>query len=293
MPPQQQALDVSGYIMATQTNIPIDVVDLLPVLDEKLLQLLKSLTTDEWQKKTIAKLWTVKDVVAHLLDGNLRILSILRDNYSGEKPTIHSYQDLVDFLNRLNADWVKAMKRVSPELLIFLLEVTGPQFYNYFKSANPFDKSLFAVDWAGETESKNWMEIAREYTEKWLHQQQIRDAVGKQGLLILELYYPFIDIFMLALPHTFRSVTADNGTTIKITITTDIGGSWFLTRTDSKWTLTKDCLQVPVTEVAIDPDISWKLFSKSLRPEQIRDKVEIQGNQKLGEAVLTMVSVMA
>jgi len=34
-----------------------------------------------------------------------------------------------------------------------------------------------AVDWAEEMESKNWMAIAREYTEKWLHQQQIRDAI--------------------------------------------------------------------------------------------------------------------
>ena len=95
--------------MVTQPDIPIDVVHLLPVLDKKLIDLLKSLAPDEWQKQTIAKLWTVKDIVAHLLDGNIRILSILRDNYYGEQPNINSYQDLVDFLNKLNADWVKAI----------------------------------------------------------------------------------------------------------------------------------------------------------------------------------------
>jgi hypothetical protein len=279
--------------MTKQKDIPIDVVHLLPVLDAKLLDLLKSLTPDEWHKQTIAKLWTVKDVAAHLLDGNIRTLSILRDGYFGEQPNINSYQDLVDFLNRLNADWVSAMKRVSPQMLIFLLEFTGPPFCNYFMSLNPFEKSVLAVDWAGETESKNWMEIAREYTEKWLHHQQIRDAVNKPALMIRELYYPFIDIFMLALPHTYRTITADNGAIVKVTVTSDIGGSWFLIRTDGKWVLSKICSQTPTTEIIIDPETSWKLFSKSLHPEQVRDKVNIHGDQKLGEAALTMVSVMA
>jgi hypothetical protein len=228
-----------------------------------------------------------------LLDGNIRMLSIFRDNYFGEQPNISSSQDLIDFLNRLNADWVKAMKRASPQMLTFLLELTGEPFCNYLKSLKPFDKSLLAVDWAGETESKNWMEIARQYTEKWLHQQQIRDAVNKPGLMTRELYYPFIDIFMLALPHTFREITAEEGTIIKVTVNTDIGGSWFLTRTDSKWVLTKSYKQNPDAEVVLDPDTSWKLFSKCLRPAQVRDKVKIHGDQSLGEIALTMVSVMA
>jgi hypothetical protein len=272
---------------------PIEVVHLLPVLDRKLGELLKSLSPDEWQKQTIAKLWKVKDVAAHLLDGNIRILSILRDNYFGEKADIKSYQDLVDFLNGLNADWVKAMKRVSPGMLILLHEATGKLYCDYYASLDPFGKSGFSVDWAGESESKNWMHIAREYTEKWLHQQQIRDAVGKPGLMTREFYYPFIDIFMLALPHTYRDVQAENETSIKLTITTDLGGSWFLNRIDGNWKTDKSSTKNPLTEISIDPDIAWKLFSKSLRPHEVRNKITITGNQQLGEVAMTMVSVMA
>ena len=272
---------------------PIDVVHLLPTLDNKFIELLKSLSPEEWQKQTIAKLWKVKDVAAHLLDGNIRILSMLRDNYFGEKADIKSHQDLVNFLNSLNADWVKAMKRVSPTMLILLHESTGKLYCDYYASLDPFGKSGFSVDWAGESESKNWMHIAREYTEKWLHQQQIRDAVGKPGLMVREFYYPFIDIFMLALPHTYRDVQAENGTSIKLTITTDIGGSWFLNRVDGKWKVEKSSVKTPSTEISIDPDIAWKLFSKSLRPHDIRNKITITGVQQLGEVALSMVSVMA
>jgi len=279
--------------MNTEEKIPIDVVHLLPVLDRMLIDLLHSLEPKDWQKQTIAKQWRVKDVAAHLLDGNIRTLSILKDQYYGEQADIRSKADLIDFLNRLNADWVKAMKRVSPEMLILLHETTGPLYYNYYASLDPFDKAGFAVDWAGEAESKNWMHIGREYTEKWLHQQQIRDAVNKPGLLTQEYFYPFIDIFMYALPYTYRNISATNRTVIQLTITTDIGGSWFLVRENDRWQLSKEPIAKPAATVSIEPDIAWRLFSKSIRPEEVKTGIIISGDQLLGETALTMVSVIA
>jgi hypothetical protein len=263
------------------------------VLDKKLLELLRSLTPEDWHTQTVARLWKVKDVVAHLLDGNIRALSILRDDHWGEKPDIHSYQDLVDFLNRLNADWVMAMKRVSPEMLIFLHEVTGPLYCNFYKSLPPFGKSGLSVSWAGENESQNWMHIAREYTEKFLHQQQIREAVNKPGLMTREFFHPFIHVFMYGLPNTYRDIIAPEGASVKLTVATEIGGSWYLLRKDNNWTLTSATLEKPTTEVVIQPEDAWPLFSKSIRPQDIRDKVVITGDPLMGETALRMVSVMA
>ena len=65
---------------------PIFTSHLFPLLDEKLLEILRSLSPQDWERQTIAPLWKVKDVAAHLLDGNMRALSMLRDNYFGEKP---------------------------------------------------------------------------------------------------------------------------------------------------------------------------------------------------------------
>lgn len=279
--------------MKPTETIPYNTIPLLYEIDRKLMDLLKSLTTEEWQKQTVAKQWKVKDVVAHLLDGNIRILSMLHDGYSGEKPNIQSYKDLVDYLNTLNADWVKAMKRVSPEVLILLYQTTRKLYCDYYASLNPFDIAPFSVAWAGESESKNWMHIAREYTEKFLHQQQIRDAVAKPGIMTQEFFYPFIDIFMLALPYTYRDTIAENGTIIKLTVTSDIGGSWFLILENNKWILSKENNKTTTAEISIDPNDAWVLFSKSIRPEHIRHKINITGNEKLGEIALTMISVMA
>lgn len=277
----------------TNQTIPVDAVNLLPKLDEKLIELLESLTDEEWQKPTIAKLWTVKDVAAHLLDGNIRIPSMLRDGYFGEKADVQTFEELVHFLNRLNADWVKAMKRVSPAMLIYLHKATGKLFSDYYASLDPFEKSGFPVDWAGEKESKNWMHIAREYTEKWLHQQQIRDAVGKPGLMTQEFFYPFIETLMFALPYTFRNTVAEENTVVTVHVNGTIGGSWSIKRIKAQWQLVTADDAPPLAEITIDPDTSWKLFSKSLRPENVMDKVIINGDQQLGAVALNMISVMA
>ena len=83
---------------------PIVTLPLFLVLNQKLLELLRSLPPADWQRSTLAWAWTVKDVVAHLLDGNRRTLSLLRDGHVGEAPEQPGYDGLVGFLNRLNAD---------------------------------------------------------------------------------------------------------------------------------------------------------------------------------------------
>ena len=51
-------------------ELPIDTLPLFSLLDKKLIELLRSLTAEEWNAPTVAKLWKVKDVASHLLDGN-------------------------------------------------------------------------------------------------------------------------------------------------------------------------------------------------------------------------------
>lgn len=275
-------------------KVEIETLHLFPLLNERLVELLNSLSSDEWNMQTVAKLWKVKDVAAHLLDTNLRTLSISRDGYVGEQPeNIHSYQDLIDFLNNLNITWTNATKRLSPRALTDLLKSTGQQLSQHLASLDPFMDAVFPVAWAGQKTSANWFNTAREYTEKFLHQQQIRDAVGKPGIMTKELYYPFIDIFMYALPHTFKDIPANPGTIVSLIVTSEIGGQWNIVKTESNWDLNKEIELNSDASVVISPDIAWKLFSKSLTPDQVIQQVQITGNQELGKHALKMISVMA
>ena len=274
--------------------IPIDVRPLFQPLQTKLIELLKSLSEEDWQKQTVAKKWKVKDVASYMLDTQLRVLSMQRDGYFGEQaPEINGYQDMVAWLNQLNHDWVHVTKRLSPQVLVLLLESIGDLVTSYYLSLKPWEEAMFSVAWAGEASSHNWMHLAREYTEYWHHQQQIRDAVGKQAIMTREFFYPVMDTFFQALPYTFRDIEAEAGSLIKVHISSEAGGTWHVLRASDRWQLTAQARSVPAASVTIPFDLAWILFSKSIRPHEIMDKIEIQGDAALGRKVLEMVSVMA
>ena len=280
--------------MKARKEIQIQTLHLFHVLDELLLDLLRSLRPEQWQWPTIAKRWTVKDIAAHLLDGNLRALSISRDHYEGETiGGFESYGDLVAHLNARNAIWTDAAKGLSPEVLMELLAVTGPRYMAHLMSLPPHDAAVFSVAWAGEEQSANWFHIAREYTEKFLHQQQIREAVGSQRLMTRELYHPFIDTLMRGLPHTYRHVEAPVGAAVAVHVRTELGGVWTVVKGDHAWQLSDAGSLLPVASVYLDPETAWKLFSKGIRPDEAIDRVEISGDRTLGQIALQMVSVMA
>jgi uncharacterized protein (TIGR03083 family) len=270
---------------------PIYVVDLLPAVDEKLVELLRSLTADKWNLPATPG-WTVHDLASHLLDGNLRRLSMARDGYWGERFEGSSYQDLVDFLNRLNADWVKAFRRISPQVLIHLLAVSNQEVAGYLQSLDPHGRAAFAVSWAGETQSENWFDIAREYTEKWHHQQQIRECVGQDGIMSRELYLPVLDTFMRSLPHHYRALTAASNTTLAIHVTGEAAASWFLCRQDGSWVLSRSSHGDIRAEITIPQPVAWRLFTKGLSKEAARGQLKFSGDPVLTDPITNVVAIM-
>jgi uncharacterized protein (TIGR03083 family) len=272
---------------------PIYVNELLPVLDRRLIELLRSLGANDWTRLATPK-WTVKEVASHLLDGNLRRLSMARDGYWGEPFTGSSERELVDFLHGLNADWVKATRRLSPDVLIALLETTNARVTEYFQSLDPRGRAVFAVSWAGEKESENWFDIAREYTEKWHHQQQIREAVGKglDAIATRELYYPVLDTFIRVLPHRYEQVEATDGSAIGIHVQGDAGGSWYLHRQESAWTLARTRVGENRGEVVIPQAIAWRLFTKGLSKGAAKAQVQCTGDPALTSPMLDVLAIV-
>jgi uncharacterized protein (TIGR03083 family) len=277
-------------------KVPIDVLPLFPVLDQQLTELLRSLSPADWQRPTLARQWTVKDVAAHLLDGNLRTLSMLRDGHFGESPDDFSYSGIVGFLNRLNADWVRAARRLSPAILIELLAESGAEYTAFLTTLDPWAPATFSVAWAGEIESRNWFHIARDYTEKWHHQQQIREAVGQTApLLTAELFRPFIETMLRGLPHAYRTVAAPVGTVVRLNISTETGGSWLLEMLAEGWQLQPalETARPPAAEITLAPDTAWKLFTKGITPAEAREQTQLAGDERLASAALNLVAVMA
>ena len=285
--------DVTRHAQMTPLG-PVNLVHLFPGLHAELMAVLRGLKPTDWARPTACALWSVKDIAAHLLDSCLRRLSFGRD---GTDPTpdrpINGYADLVGYLNHLNALWVAANRRLSPRILMDFLDLASPQLHTYFESLDPDAPALFGVAWAGEERSPNWFDIGREYTERWLHQQQIREAVGAPGLTARRWLHPVLDIFVRALPHTYRLVEAKDGTSLSIEIQGEAGGLWSLRRETKAWSILAGADPTATSRVALDQETAWKLFSKGLSRERANRDIRIEGDPTLGRPMLDALAIMA
>jgi uncharacterized protein (TIGR03083 family) len=272
---------------------PILTAHLFPKLDAMLLELLRSLTAEDWEKQTVSRKWKVKDVAAHLLDTPLRGVSITRDGYLPEAPRISSDVELAAYINRLNEEGVCLYRRLSPAVLISLMEVASNLLSKYHASRDPFALAQYGVSWAGEQKSANWFDTAREFTERWHHQQQIRLAVNKPGIMTRELYHPVLDCFLRALPFTYRTVSAKPGTYVQINVSGECGGSWYLSRAEQGWQLTEEPLGDKLSETTIPQEIAWRIFTKGIDRESALPQVKISGDTQLGLHALQVISIVA
>lgn len=273
---------------------PILVADLLRPLHDHLVQLLEGFAADDWNRRTKAPKWTVKDVAAHLLDGDIRRLSFQRDGQAPPAPRqpITDYPSLVDHLNALNATWTVAARRMSPRVILELLRQTGPQVCDFLASLDPHGEAIFPVAWAGQDSSHNWFDIAREYTEKWHHQQQIREAVDVHLLTSPRWVRPALDAFMRGLPYAYQNIEAPDGTQVLVEITGEAGGAWTLARKGGTWTLYVGSSEQVTARAQLSSEVAWRTFSRWISPAEAQRETVLSGNRALGIRILDFTGFM-
>ena len=215
--------------MACVESDVVVVAHLFPPERASLIELLSSLDEEQWQAPTVCPGWLVKDVALHLLGDDIGLLSRRRDGVvPADAPSQPAgWQELVAFLDGLNQTWVEATRRISPRLLRELLAFTGEATWRYLASLDPLAREA-RVAWVGLDPVANWLDVAREYTERWTHQQQIRDAVGLPGLKEPAFQAPVLATFVHALPRAFAGALAPAGTTVEVAVGGDGGGCWVL-----------------------------------------------------------------
>lgn len=164
--------------MIASEPTPIETLNLFMPDRRALLELLASLEPGEWELPTACSGWDVRDVGLHLLGVDLGNIAIRRDGSAYLKPA--SGEDLGPFINRINTEWVTAARRLTPRLIVELLEFTAEPMVEGMRRTGGAAVEAH-VSWAGDQLVPRWLDIAREYMERWVHQQHIREAVGPPG----------------------------------------------------------------------------------------------------------------
>ncbi len=274
-----------------QAPKPIMVSDLFPEILDHLLALLSGLSQEEWQQPTACAGWNVKDVALHLLGVEIGNLSIRRDGHIASE-SIQGWDELVAFINEWNQDWVRVSRRMSTALLIEMLRFVGGKVCDHFRLLNPHLLGG-SISWAGPDPAPVWLDIAREYTERWHHQQHIRDAVNRPGLTEPRHFAPVLATFVWGLPRAFHSVRTTDGTTVTLTIVGKSGGCWSIRRENGAWKLYSGSVDEPEAAVQIDENIAWRLFTRGVEAEEAEEQMMYSGDRKLARNVLNVISIIA
>ena len=243
---------------------PVDVRSLLREERAELLALLDDLDSTAWNRPTVCQGWSVKDVALHILDDDLGWLSRGRDgDRSGLLTGFADHASFIAALNGKNQRWIETTRVLSPRVISTLLDVAGTEMDAYWASMELMAKGHVA--WASPGPVPLWFDIAQDLTERWVHQQQIRDATERPGARDDRFLGPVLRTFLWALPLHYAPLTGPD-TGLAIHLTGPGGGSWHLQRRGGQWDLTEldtaSALGVPANgTVQTDTDSAWRLLT--------------------------------
>ena len=257
----------------------------------ELLDLLTRLDGDAWSTPTVCPGWDVRDLAVHLLHDDLRRVSRTRDAYEGD-PAVTSPASLPEVLNDSNESWVRHNRYISPALLVELLEHTSRALHEMWGAADLRSPSE-GVWWAGVELAPVWLDVARDYSEDWTHQQQIRDAVHRPGLTEPTFIDPVLETFLCALPHTYRHVPATPATSVCVAAADgERALTWTLRGSADGWSLSRESAPAPTASITLPADTLWRLASGGISPDVARHRATVTGANDLVQPFLQLVSVV-
>jgi hypothetical protein len=241
-------------------------VNLFQRLNSKLFELLSGLSSEQWNKNISSGNAKVQDIAIQLLD--------------------ESRQNLFHFfdVSDLNDIHINSFKDFNPETYLSDLQIIQKQLDPYFNKIPTFsglDKNntldVVAID------------LLKVYAKNWLYQQQIRQAVGASLLLEADFYHSFLEYCMRFLPKHFENIIPANDTIISIEIVAETNMTWQIIRREQSWDFTESQAH-SATQVYIDQNIAWILFSGGIDIYEASQYWQVIGNQDLGRHVLGLRS---
>jgi hypothetical protein len=234
----------------------------------------------------------VHDVVSHLVHDYVRRLSGTRDGHASA--WVVPGEELARSLDQVNQEFVVVARSISPRLLIDLIAHLGPQMDELW-SGLQMDALGGAVSWVVPgVAAPVWLDIAREYTEVWVHQQQIRDAVGRPGARQPELLVAVVDTFVRSLPRALAATAAPPGTrlTVNVEVNEDVSVAWTATKDGEGWWLERQASPSPAARIHLTVDTLWRLATRGLDPSDAFPMIHLDGDPVLTAAAIQLVSII-
>jgi uncharacterized protein (TIGR03083 family) len=235
----------------------------------RLLELLATLDTDDWARPTPCPGWSVLGLAAHLLGGDLGLLAGQRDQHVGTPvPPGLTEHGFIAWIDELMDEWVHAARRLSPRLVVDLLAWTGPQVAELIEADDPAAWTAH-VSWASRDPVPVWLDHARELSERWIHRQQLLEALGRPSDLRTDLGGPVLDGLRWAYPFRLEACPRAPGSAVTIEVAGPaVTVHWLLVSDSESWSFDPSPDGPTVAGLRATDEQAWRLLTNNHRPEQ-------------------------
>jgi uncharacterized protein (TIGR03083 family) len=241
----------------------------------------------DWDRRTDCPGWRVRDLVSHLWSTDLGVLSRLRDGHTPGLPgePFPDRRAFVAALDAHNQRWLEATRALSPRLLVEALRDSGAQVTTLYRMQE-LTAPGEVVRWAAPDPAPLWFSGARDLTERFVHQQQIRAAVGHPAFDDEDVLAAVVDSFAYAFPVGLREVSATPGTVVVVEIHGPIARRWTFARTRAGWSRQDPAAtRSPDAALHTDADTFWRLLSGGLTATTQVQRVRLEGSPSLFAAL--------
>ena len=242
---------------------PLDYAGLFAVERDRLTELLAGLQAADWERPSPCPGWTVLGLGCHLVGDDLGLLARNRDGFLGTPAPAGSEAEFAAWLDELQAEWVRAARRLSPRLVTDLLRWAGPQITVMFASEDVRARTA-SVSWAGPDLVPAWLGQARELSEYWIHRQQILQALGRPSDLRADLAGPVLDGLRWAYPYRLAGAAAQPGDTVSISVTGPLARTWHLVAAETGWQFGDQPGPRLVGNLAMNAEQAWRLLTNNM-----------------------------
>jgi uncharacterized protein (TIGR03083 family) len=250
--------------MAIPTAQRFDYKSLFSVENERLLTVLRSLTPADWNRSTPCPGWDVHGLATHLLGGSFSVISWLRDGFRGTpEPNDSDEQGFIDWLDDLQASWVTAARRLSPRLLTELLQWSAKGFAEAIDAQDPSAIAAH-VSWASADPVPVWVDHARELTEKWIHRQQILQALEQPSDLRPDLAGPVLEALRWAYPYRLGEHKREAGAFVQFDIVDEqLGQQWRIVSNGASWEFDSSNPTIKLASMSFSGEQAWRLLTNN------------------------------
>jgi hypothetical protein len=173
---------------------------------------------------------------------------------------------------------------LSPTVVRDLLAWTGPQLVDALTTQDPTERSA-RVSWAGPDPVPVWLDQVRELFERWIHRQQLLQALGEPSDLEAAVLGPVLDGLRWAYPYRLdQAGGADIGDTVEISVAGPVEAHWLLVATGSGWRFQPAAGPRRVARLALTTQQAWRLLTNNLPAEAAAD-VDLSGDARVVEVL--------